>query len=179
MEATANCLYCRRSSVGATLLVTYSYCAASDTCLQDRWLYIDRPCSSGWIEGKKLNMEGQCKPKATSCHPFKSDNKTAGAWQFNFTETLGPNEYCKIEVDATAYIARVVLDDSVTLGALSGSKEIKVGEIVEVPKGQTKTILAYNGDTSGSITFTLAFRSARWLHAGLAFMISLVLFISF
>ena len=97
--------------------MTYSYCAASDTCLQDRWLYIDRPCSSGWIEGKKLNMEGQCKPNATSCHPFKSDNKTAGAWQFNFTETLGPNEYCKIEVDATACIARVVLDDSVTLGA--------------------------------------------------------------
>jgi hypothetical protein len=32
-EATANCLYCRRSSVGATLLVTYSYCEASDTCL--------------------------------------------------------------------------------------------------------------------------------------------------
>jgi hypothetical protein len=123
-------------------------------------LYIDRPCSSGWIEGKKLNMEGQCKPNATSCHPFKSDNKTAGAWQFNFTETLGPNEYCKIEVDATAYIARVVLDDSVTLGALSGSKVIKVGEIFEVPKGQTKTILAYNGDTSGSITFTLAEVSA-------------------
>ena len=113
-------------------------------------------------------MEGQCKPKATSCHPFKSDNKTAGAWQFNFTETLGPNEYCKIEVDATAYIARVVLYDSVTLGALSGSKEIKVGEIFEVPTGQTKTILPYNEDTSGSITFTLAFRSARWLQAGLA-----------
>ena len=70
-------------------------------------------------------MEGQCKLKATSCHPFKSDNKTAGAWQFNFTETLGSNEYCKIEVDATAYIARVVLDDSVSLSALSGSKEIK------------------------------------------------------
>jgi len=32
-DATANCLYCRRSSVGATLLVSYSYCAASDTCL--------------------------------------------------------------------------------------------------------------------------------------------------
>ncbi len=50
-EATANCLYCRRSAVGATLLVSYSYCASSDTCLQDRWLYIDRPCESGWIDG--------------------------------------------------------------------------------------------------------------------------------
>ncbi len=58
VEATVNCLYCRRSSVTATLLVTYSYCAASDTCLQDRWLYINRPCSSGWIDGKKLDMLG-------------------------------------------------------------------------------------------------------------------------
>ena len=73
----------------------------------------------------------------------------------------------------------MVLDDSVNLGALSGIKEIKVGEIDEVPKGQTKTILAYNGDTSGYITFTLAFRSARWLQASLALMISLVLFISY
>ena len=50
------------------------------------------------VEGKMLNIEGQCKPKATStlCHPFKSENKTAGAWQFNFTEALGTNEYCKI-----------------------------------------------------------------------------------
>ena len=82
-------------------------------------------------------------------------------------------------MDATAYVARVVLDDSVTLGALSGSKDIKVGEIVEVPKGQTKTILAYNGDTSGSITFTLAFRSARWLHASVALIMSFVFFISY
>ena len=128
-EATANCLYCRRSGVGATLLVSYSYCAASDTCLQDRWLYIDRPCSSGWLDGKKLNMETQCKPKATTCHPFVSTNRTAGGWSFNFTETLGPNEYCKIDIDASEFVARVVLDDSVTLGAVTdnGNKNVKVG----------------------------------------------------
>jgi hypothetical protein len=50
----------------------------------------------------------------------------------------------------------------VTLGALTdnGNKNIKVGEVVVVNKGTTKTIFAYNGDTSGSITFTLAFRNA-------------------
>jgi hypothetical protein len=128
-------------------------------------------------------MESQCKPKATSCHPFKSDNKTAGAWQFNFTETLGPNEYCKIEVDATAYIARVVLDDSVTLGALTdnGNKDIKVGEVVVVNKGNTKTIYAYNGDTSGSITFTLAFRNALQLKGAVlvGLLSALVMYASF
>ena len=118
-EATANCLFCRRSGFGATLLVTYSYCEASDTCLQDRWLYIDRPCSSGWVDGKKLDMIAKCKPKATTCHPFTSTNIAAGSWNINFTETLGPNEYCKIDIDASQYLARVVLDDSVTLGAMT------------------------------------------------------------
>ena len=110
-------------------------------------------------------METQCKPKATTCHPFVSTNKTAGGWSFNFTETLGPNEYCKIEIDASEFMARVVLDDSVTLGAVTdnGNKNVKVGEIVVVPRGNKKTILAYNGDTSGSITFTLAFRNALYL----------------
>jgi hypothetical protein len=35
---------------------------------------------------------------------------------FNFTETLGANEYCQIDIDATAFVARVVLDDALTQG---------------------------------------------------------------
>lgn len=86
-------------------------------------------------------------------------------------------------MDATAYIARVVLDDSVTLGALTdnGNKDIKVGEIVVVNKGSTKTIYAYNGDTSGSITFTLAFRNALQLKGAvlLGLLSALVMYSSF
>ena len=52
--------------------------------------------------------------------------------RLNFTETLGPNEYFKTEVDATLCRARVVLNDSVTLGEISDIKE-KAGEVVEVP----------------------------------------------
>ncbi len=74
-------------------------------------------------------MLSNCKPKATSCHPFVSSNKTAGGWTFNFTETLGLNEYCNIEVDATNFPASVVIDDSVTVGAVydNGNKDLKPG----------------------------------------------------
>ena len=92
-EQTAACLYCRRSDWAATLLVSYSYCASSNTCLQDRWLYIDRNCQSDWKNGKDLDMLNDCKPKRTSCHPFVSKEQAQGSW-FNFTETLGSNEYC-------------------------------------------------------------------------------------
>ena len=67
----------------------------------------------GIAEGHLIHRDRRL---ATSCHPLKSDIKTADAWQFNFTESLCPKEYCKIEVDATVFIDSVVLDDLVTLG---------------------------------------------------------------
>ncbi len=128
--ATTNCLYCRRSDSTATLLVSYSYCAGSDTCLQDKWLYISRPCSTGWKRGKDLNVIKSCAPKKTTCHPFVSDPKARGNW-FNYTETLGANEYCEISVDAKNYVAHVVLDDAVTVGATyrkdGKDEKLKVG----------------------------------------------------
>ena len=159
VSATPACLYCKRSDSFATLLVSYSYCHSSDTCLQDRWLYIDRPCSSGdFVPGKDLDLLGDCKPKKTTCHPFVSKEQAAGQF-FNFTETLGSNEYCQIDIDATAFVARVILDDALTLGAIFDGEKLKVGEEKNV-ENRKSTIFAYNGDTSGSITFTLAFKNA-------------------
>ena len=56
-----------------------------------------------------------CAPKKTSCHPFVSTEASAGNW-FNYTETLGANEYCTIDIDATAFMGRVVVDDTLTVG---------------------------------------------------------------
>lgn len=115
VSSTAQCLYCRRSDFTATLLVSYAYCQSSDTCLQDRWLYIDRPCTGGWKRGVNTMLD-DCTPKKTTCHPFVSTEAANGVW-FNFTETLGANEYCEIVIDATANMGRVVLDDALTVGA--------------------------------------------------------------
>ena len=70
-DGTMTCLYCRRSDVTHTFLVSYSYCASSDQCLQDKWMYIDRPCSSDWIKGSAVPLMS-CAPSLTTCHSFTS-----------------------------------------------------------------------------------------------------------
>ena len=115
VSGTANCLYCKRSDVSATFLVSYAFCESSDVCLQDRWNYINRPCTSKWKRGSKMLMD-DCTPKRTTCHPFVSSSSSAGNW-FNFTETLGANEYCAIEVDSSSFVGRMVIDDAITVGA--------------------------------------------------------------
>jgi hypothetical protein len=42
---------------------------------------------------------------------------------------------------------------------------LPIGKLILVPRGESRTLWAYNGDTSGSITFTVAFRNARYLGA--------------
>lgn len=72
----------------------------------------------------------------------------------NYTETLASGEYCQISVDASNYVARVILDDALTLGV---DMDYTMGKIIVVNPGDKKTITVYNGDTSGAITFTLSF----------------------
>lgn len=167
-EATANCLYCRRSDFTATFLVSYSYCQASDTCLQDKWNYIDRPCATKWKRGVNTLLD-DCAPKKVTCHDFISTAEAAGNW-FNYTETLGANEYCAIKVDTTAFMGRVVIDEALTVGIQyfgtknqTYNKTLDIGKQMTLDEGNVVTYYAYNGDTSGSITFTLAFRSAHYL----------------
>jgi hypothetical protein len=152
-QAQATCMYCRRADVTRTFMVTYSYCEASDTCLQDKWLYIDRPCSTSWKRGEDVDLMS-CEPTAGLCHSFVSSEQAAGQF-LNHTETLASGEYCEINVDATAHVARVVFDDALTLGV--ELSDYTIGDVYDIEKGKTKKIIVYNGDTSGAITFTLAF----------------------
>lgn len=127
-EATSTCLYCRRADKTATFMVSYSFCRASDTCLQDKWLYIDRPCSSGWNRGKDVSMMS-CEPILTTCHSFVSTPQARGQF-INHTETLASGEYCEIEVDSTQFVSRVVFDDALTLGV--ELPDYKIGETYTV-----------------------------------------------
>jgi hypothetical protein len=121
-------------------------------------MYIDYPCSSGWKYGADVSLLSVCTPTVTNCNSFVS-TATAAGQQVNYTETLALGEYCNITIDATNYVARVVFDDALTLGV--DLKGYTVGTEYVVPLGTKKTITAYNGDTSGAITFTLAFSKAQ------------------
>lgn len=79
VSGTAQCLYCKRSDVTATFLVSYAFCESSDVCLQDRWNYINRPCTTKWRKGSKMLLD-DCTPKRATCHPFVSSSSSAGNW---------------------------------------------------------------------------------------------------
>lgn len=58
-------------------------------------------------------------------------------------------------------MARVVFDDAVNLGV--DRDGYRIGRVIDVPLGEKVDIVAYNGDTTGPITFTLGFSDATFL----------------
>ena len=74
VSATPTCLYCLRSAETATLLDKYSYCTATDVCLENKWDYIDYPCNgSKWENAKKIPFDN-CNATETTCHQFTSSS---------------------------------------------------------------------------------------------------------
>ena len=112
--STQTCLYCRRMDVNAGFLVSYSYCNATDECVQDQWNYINRPCNDDWQLGKNLDL-AKCNALPVACIDFESTPEKATQY-FNRTWTLPVQSYCTIKVDANQEVARVVFDSTSFLG---------------------------------------------------------------
>lgn len=94
----------------------------------------------------------------------------------NYTETLASGEYCEVNVDTTAFVGRVVFDDALTLGV--EIDDYRIGDVHTVKEGKQEKIIVYNGDTSGAITFTLAFKEdSRVMALGFLALLSLLGFI--
>ncbi len=63
-----------------------------------------------------------------------------------------------------------MIDEALTVGAqyitngdYTFNYTLPIGKQLNVDAGNKVTLFVYNGDTSGSITFTLAFRAAKYL----------------
>ncbi len=76
-------------------------------------------------------------------------------------------------------MGRVVIDDAATVGVQYVKKPtdtynstLPVGRQIKIEQGEKQTLWAYNGDVSGSITFTLAFRNARYILENTLLVIS-------
>lgn len=113
-------------------MVTFSFCLATDTCLQDQWNYIDMPCSSDWIRGKDLRIVEDCKAKKVDCLDFTSSPDKVGKY-FNRTWTLPELSYCTVHVTATDEVARVVFDNTSYLGV--EWTDYMVGNVIDVENG--------------------------------------------
>jgi hypothetical protein len=122
-----------RSDETATMLVTYSFCNTSDTCLENKWNYIDRPCkNSSWSLGKNIDFD-TCNSSATTCHSFVSSDSQVGIYT-NYTENLALSEYCLITIDTTNYEARVIFDDAINLGVIiPDNSGYQIGDVYTLP----------------------------------------------
>ena len=71
---STTCLNCKLLDSRASFLYTYSYCAATDKCLADEWNYINAWCTSKWIPGWQLDIDGDCasKEEVGKCLPVVS-----------------------------------------------------------------------------------------------------------
>ena len=73
-DATANCLSCKLSDMKAPLLVSFSYCNATDACLQNKWNYIDMQCKpGGWKRGVLMSID--------DCNAAQSTTNTVSSFQ--------------------------------------------------------------------------------------------------
>lgn len=154
--STQTCLACRRKDIGAGFLVTYSYCAKTDSCVQDEWNYINFPCASGWVRGKDLRLDDDCKAKTVTCLDFTSGPDKVQQY-FNRTWTLPEMSYCTVHIVATEEVARVVFDNTNFLGV--EVKDYVTGDLINVPDGE-RDIVIYNGAEKGQLTFLISFSGA-------------------
>lgn len=126
-SASAACLYCRRMDKNSGFLVSYSYCQASDECLQDAWNYINRDCQSDWEGGKKYDL-AVCNPDFITCPPtFVSSESRYGSYE-NMTWTLPEGSACNVVVDTGAGLARVIFDETSYLGLEGTDKNL--GDVI-------------------------------------------------
>ena len=113
-SATSTCLYCIFEDDQAGFLASYSYCLATDTCLEDQWNYIDYKCSSSWARGDTLNIT-VCSPTEVTCPSYTSSETAFGIYT-NTTQVLAANTYCTVTIDSTTAVSRVIFDNTVSLG---------------------------------------------------------------
>lgn len=67
---------------------TYSYCNATDECLEDVWNYLNKPCedANGWVQGRDLDLE-TCSANSVACPDFNATLNDTATYK-NMTWTL-------------------------------------------------------------------------------------------
>jgi len=151
-------------------MLTYSYCNQTDTCLEDSWNYVARPCADGWKRGRSYSYE-YCEPNEALCPEFKSSTEK---FQLNTTseQTLKKGEFCTVKIDATEALARVVFeDDSDSLGIeFDGAK---IGQPITFESGQNEIVIFNGKQTASGLTFEIVFSGASALSATAAAALAL------
>ena len=184
VDGSWQCLNCKLQDTNAGFLYSYSYCndkiIDEEICQPDLWNVISPKAKCAQVEnfkpGWQLDIFDDCEVEENigRCQNFDSNPEFEGVY-INVTRTLGDNEMCTIRVNATAFTARVVFDDSDKLGVLYPG--YKMGQPITVEKGKIKYLQIYNGNDAGPTQFKISFSSAqKLLVQSLALLLTVVSF---
>merc|ERR1712166_157389 len=155
--SSSSCLYCRRMDTNSGFLVSYSYCTQLDECLKDAWNYINRPCLDKWKSGKSYELEA-CEVENNTCPGYVSDPEKFGTYE-NTTWSLAAGTSCKVHIDATKGVARVIFDETSFLGV---ETDYRMADVMTFDSAE-HDITIYNGAETGPITFLISFSGASTL----------------
>lgn len=166
---TANCLYCYQQDASSGWGQSFSYCEQTDQCLEDEWNYINRECEGkGWVLGRDLGI-GQCNPKEVSCSGYYSSPDKYGTYDNRTSVMLQSGEFCKLDIDATNGLARVIFEGYWPVDGL-GIVEYPnyfQGDILTFQAGDN-TLTLYNAAKMGSVTFDISFSGASAMLLGVS-----------
>ena len=163
------CLYCRNQDLNSGFMISYSYCKHQDVCLKDAWNYINRDCLSKWQKGDTLKLS-DCDPETVSCPSFESSKDQYQKYK-NTTWSISPGSQCKVKIDATDGVARVIFSDTIYLGI---EYKARVDDVITIESGVTNIVI-YNAAETGPITFGISFSGAYSLAASAAALAALSL----
>ena len=182
INASQECLYCKRADSRAGFLYSYSYCSIpateTETCTPDSWNLIQTRinCPSGFKQGWELDIDEDCnvQEEAGVCgDKFVSSDVFVGTYT-NFTTTLKDNSKCTIYIDATEEVARVIFDNDEDLGVLW--PDYVIGTPITIEKGTREEIVVYNGNSAGYLNFRVSFSGALPLIMTVASSLSLLIY---
>ena len=73
-------MYCKRIDAQSEWSFGYSYCKATDECLQGQINYINRWCPTQWVDGWMIDINKDCEATSSArpCNSFSSDASKYG-----------------------------------------------------------------------------------------------------
>ena len=96
-----------------------------------------------------------CNPDEITCPSYVSDPTKYGTYT-NSTWSLAAGGKCKVKVDATKGVARVIFDETSFLGIEADNR---IGDIITFNSG-VHDITIYNAAETGPLTFLISFSGA-------------------
>ena len=111
---------CKHLDTVAGFMYAYSYCPSKDLCQADVWNYLTIMCDQGWMPGMGLDLDENCKVNKNNISiSYQSLPSMAGQTISKRASLIAGSSF-DINIDATQFVARVLINNTNLVGVLYG-----------------------------------------------------------